>query len=403
MVKIALGLGSNVGNRQQMIAQAVELLSAHMNVHKLSELLETPALLEKYAPAEWNQPFINAALTGETQLSAKDLLWLCHQIEGQLGRTKSGKWSPRTIDIDVLLYGENILQEADLTIPHPYMLQREFVMRPLIEIAGDWVHPITHKCLKHHQRTKIVGIVNVTPDSFSDGGQYFTPEAAIAHAQNLLKQGADFLDIGAESTRPNATLISPRDEWARLEPVLKAMPNKALLSVDTRHTSTAKRALDLGVGWINDVSGAADDTLVKAVAQFPDAKYVLMHSLTVPANKAVTLAKDSDLVSEISEFASLKIKQLLHLGLQQSQIIFDVGLGFGKTAAQSQELVKRMTEFNHLGVPLYVGHSRKSFLDLPISAAMDEKDAQTLNISQELAAKSIDYVRVHNVEIHRGL
>ena len=143
MEKVAIGLGSNVGDRAAMIAQAAELLGEVMQKVEVSSLLETPALLKEGSPEEWNLPFLNAALIGETELSPQELLKVCQNIEKQLQREKIGLWSPRTIDLDILLYGEQLIDEPHLQVPHPLMLERNFVMIPLIEIAGEWVHPIT--------------------------------------------------------------------------------------------------------------------------------------------------------------------------------------------------------------------------------------------------------------------
>lgn len=400
MVKVAIGLGSNLGDRQQHINSSVELLKQDIQAVQLSEMVETPALLLESAPQEWNKPFLNAVLVGETTLSPHELLSRLQRIEAKLGREKQGKWSPRTIDLDILLYGKQVVAQPGITIPHPSMLLRDFVMIPLKQVAGDWLHPIAGKEIAQHQPTQLVGIVNVTPDSFSDGGQNFKAKDAIAHALQLIEQGAKVLDIGAESTRPNAVEISAEQEWERLQPVLEAVIGKAVISVDTRHAETAKHALDLGVDWINDVSAASNEALLKAVANHKSANYVLMHSLTVPANPSITV--EGDVVEEVLAFAKEKIGRLAQLGIAKERIIFDVGIGFGKTAEQSVELLERITEFNVLGVALFVGHSRKSFMKLFTDAPAEERDALTLKYSKELAAKGVEYLRVHNVEMHDG-
>ena len=145
MEKVAIGLGSNVGDRAALIAQAVEMLSAAVENMTLSSLLETPALLKEGSPEEWNIPFLNAALVGETALVPFELLAECQKIENALEREKIGVWSPRTIDLDILLYGEQVVDEPNLQIPHPLMLERDFVMIPLAEVAGEWAHPVVKK------------------------------------------------------------------------------------------------------------------------------------------------------------------------------------------------------------------------------------------------------------------
>ncbi len=397
MVKVAIGLGSNLGDRQQHIDAAVAALSSDIHAAKISDIIETPALLLDASPADWDKPFLNAILVGETKLSACELLHRLQQVEQEQGRQKQGLWSPRTIDLDIILYGSEVIDEDDLQVPHPQMLVRDFVMVPLKQVAGDWLHPVTRKKIAQHQPTKIVGIVNVTPDSFSDGGDYFSPKKAITHALALIEQGATVLDIGAESTRPNAAPVSALEEWKRLEPVLEALVGKSIISVDTRHASTAQLALAKGVDWINDVSAASNEALVVAVANHESAKYVLMHSLSVPADPSLTL--EGDVVDELLKFAHAKIVVCEQLGLPKERIIFDIGIGFGKTAEQSVELIERIAEFHLLAVPLFVGHSRKSFMKL----FDGERDALTLKFSKQLAAQGVDYLRVHNVELHDGV
>ncbi len=403
MVKVAIGLGSNLGERETNLHRAVEHMRGFIQDVQLSGFYETPALLTEDAPEEWNIPFINAALIGETDLTPQELLQKLQQIEHEMGREKQGKWSPRIIDLDILLYGDEVLESEALTIPHPHMLKRDFVMKPLKEIAPNWMHPVAGKIVAQLAVTKIVGIVNVTPDSFSDGGNAFDSKAAIAHAQKLLTDGAYMLDIGAESTRPNAEFISPEREWERLEPVLTELAGKASISVDTRHTETASKALHLGVEMINDVSAASNDALIEAVAAHPTAHYVLMHSLSVPADPDKVVNNNLDVVQEVLNFAQEKITWLEEKGFAKNRIIFDVGIGFGKTAKQSVELINRIEEFHLLGVPLYVGHSRKSFMKIFTDAPAHERDELTLKYSKQMAASGVEYLRVHNVEIHDGV
>ncbi|MDG1287422.1 MAG: dihydropteroate synthase [Rickettsiales bacterium] len=403
MVKVAIGLGSNLGDRDANLQRATVLMQRFIRDIVVSSYYEAPALLADGAPKEWDIPFINAALTGKTELTSQALLQKLQQIEQELGREKLGLWSPRSIDLDILLYGDEVLESESLTVPHAQMLERGFVMRPLKEIASDWVHPVMGKPLSQILKTKIIGIVNVTPDSFSDAGTVFDPQAAITHARQLLAEGADILDIGAESTRPNAEAISPTQEWQRLELVLTTLKGEATISVDTRHAETAAKAFALGVEMINDVSAASNEALIEEVAKQPAASYVLMHSLSVPADPSRVVADDLDVVAEVLTFAQQKIAWLQTKGVAKNRIIFDVGIGFGKTAQQSLELINRIAEFKVLGVPLYVGHSRKSFMTLFTDVPARERDELTLKYSKQLATSGVEYLRVHNVGIHHGI
>jgi len=262
-------------------------------------------------------------------------------------------------------------------------------------------------------KTKLVGIVNVTPDSFSDGGAYLRPDDAIAAIKRLIEEGASVIDLGAESTRPGATPLSSEEEWQRLEPVLRALPwtKNVEYSLDTRHTQTAKKAQNIqlaqGAFWMNDVSGLLDPEMGKVVRE-AGCKVVLMHSLSVPADKNIILPEGTDVVKEILAFANGRIQALEALGVKREQIIFDPGIGFGKSAAQSWEIIANIKNFRSLGVPLFIGHSRKSFLSHPhpiIAEAGNPltRDQQTLVVSQYLAKQGVEYLRVHDVAAHQRM
>jgi dihydropteroate synthase len=249
--------------------------------------------------------------------------------------------------------------------------------------------------------SKLVGIINVTPDSFSDGGAYFDADFATQAIAKFIEDGADVIDIGAESTRPGATPISPKEEWQRLEPVLKSLPRFASqpvqFSVDTRHAEVAQRALELGVHWINDVSGFADAAMIAAVKS-SDCKLVVMHSLTVPADKNVVMT-ETDVVPALLQWAKTRLEIIRGEGISTNRIIFDPGIGFGKNPQQSLAILRGVEQFKTLGVSLLIGHSRKSFL----AGFNTDRDDATLVVSQYLAERGIEYLRVHNVVRHKQM
>lgn len=247
---------------------------------------------------------------------------------------------------------------------------------------------------------RLVGILNVTPDSFSDGAEWLDADKAIAHAKRLWADGAAILDIGAESTRPGAMPVSPEEEWRRLEPVLKALEDRARISIDTRHAETARRALDLGVGWINDVSGLKSQAMINAVKD-RDCKLVVMHSLSVPADPAVTLPENGDPLPALIEFATERVQTLQAAGITKERLIFDPGIGFGKTAAQSLAILQRIKELTSLGLPLFIGHSRKSFLKSFAGEDMEKRDLATAAFSLLLAREGVEYLRVHALTLNR--
>ncbi|MEZ5691462.1 MAG: dihydropteroate synthase [Rickettsiales bacterium] len=249
--------------------------------------------------------------------------------------------------------------------------------------------------------TKLVGIINVTPDSFSDGGSSYQAEDAVSNIKKLVADGADIIDIGAESTRPNAIPIPADEEWARLEPVLSLISGVDIkVSVDTYHPQTAKSSLNIGVGWINDVSGLANIEMVDVVKD-SDCKLVVMHSLTVPANKNVTMEVDCDPVEVVLRWAERCFSDLEAQGIKKDRIIFDPGIGFGKTAKQSYQIIEGVSNFKELGVPILVGHSRKSFMG--VKAVDGDIDDETIKISKFLIENGVDYLRVHNVKRHKEI
>ncbi len=250
--------------------------------------------------------------------------------------------------------------------------------------------------------TQLVGILNLTPDSFSDGGLYFSNKNAIRHLEKLVAEGADILDIGAESTRPGATPLVPEEEWERLRPIidyLKLHPSPIPISLDTRNVATATKALEsnAGIAWINDVSGFADPTMA-ALALRHKATLVVMHNLGVPADKNITLPEACNPVKEVLKWGKAKLAALMDAGISQSQIIFDPGIGFGKTAAQSLQIIDEISKFKVLGVPLLVGHSRKSFLDNFNNKEAKNREEKTHAISAYLAQQKVDYLRVHDIK-----
>ena len=250
--------------------------------------------------------------------------------------------------------------------------------------------------------TKIVGILNVTPDSFSDGGKFSSLESALAHAQQMIFEGVDVIDVGAESTRPQATPISAAEEWSRLEKILPAVialakPQGIQTSIDSYHLDTIQKAQEIGAEIINDVSGLVDEKIVEFIAA-KGLTTILMHNLAIHANPDLIVNQHLGITQEILNWASIKISTLEKKNVKKSQLIFDPGLGFAKDAQQTIRILKNIDAYRVLGLPLYVGHSKKSFLDaLNIPGNRAEK---TLEISKFLVGKNVEFLRVHDVKAH---
>lgn len=251
-------------------------------------------------------------------------------------------------------------------------------------------------------RPAIMGILNLTPDSFSGDG--VMTAQAVRRARAMVVAGADILDIGAESTRPGATPLSAAEEWTRLEPMLQGIlaeswSEPVRLSIDTRHAETAAHALDKHVAMINDVGGLADEAMCEVLEEH-ECDVVVMHALGIPANPAVTLPVGCDVVAEILNWKEAAIKRAAAHGIAAHRLIFDPGIGFGKTAEQSLALIERAGELKASGGRWLYGHSRKSFMKLFTDAPPEGRDALTREFSRKLAEAGIDYLRVHDVAGH---
>lgn len=246
---------------------------------------------------------------------------------------------------------------------------------------------------------KVMGVVNATPDSFSDGGAYHP----LKHAKQLMADGADVIDVGAESTRPNAKLISPEEEWKRLQPVLEGLRGQGvIISVDTRHAETAKKALAAGANWINDVCGLRDEAMIEAVRD-SHCTVVVMHSLSVPVNPAETLPQDTRIVPHFARWAEATLKRLGDAAISPARVILDPGVGFGLSPHQSMEVLAHMHELRTVHESWLVGHSRKSFMKLFSDAPADQRDPITRALSMMLAEQGVEYLRVHDVKGHKAL
>ncbi|ORE95397.1 dihydropteroate synthase [Stappia sp. 22II-S9-Z10] len=254
--------------------------------------------------------------------------------------------------------------------------------------------------------TKIVGIINVTPDSFANAVSRLAPEAAIAEAAAQIEAGADMLDVGAESTRPGGAPVTPAEEWDRLAPCLPEIIRMAHaagreVSVDTRNAATAERAVAAGVDVINDVGGGAAD--MAAVMAANEARLVIMHALSLPVVRGETLPPETDIIAYLTSWFGARLDGLAAAGIHPARVILDPGIGFGTTPRHAFEIVSRLAELRVLGRPLYVGHSRKSFLAGASDAPAPERDDVTLAVSGVLIAAGADFIRVHNVARHVAL
>ena len=263
---------------------------------------------------------------------------------------------------------------------------------------------------------RLMGIVNVTPDSFSDGGRFLDRDAAVAHALQLVEDGADILDVGGESTRPGATPVSLEDELARVIPVIRELAAKTAvpISVDTTKAEVARQALDAGAAIVNDISGLTFDPRMIDVCRDAAAGIVCMHIQGTPQTMQDNPTY-GDVVAEICAFFAERLATLEAAGVPPERVVLDPGIGFGKTAAHNVAILSNIRRFRALGRPVLIGHSRKRFLKKVLGREMDEPNAGTLDacvpahpswagtlgVSLALAAQHCDLLRVHDVRATR--
>lgn len=272
-----------------------------------------------------------------------------------------------------------------------------------LKLLGEF---ITEKCKTlNSPKTKIMGILNVTQNSFSDGGKYYEIDNAIKQLNQLVKDGADIIDIGAESTKPYSTAVNSENQLKKLLPILEYLKDnniKTTISIDTRSAEVAQKCIEMGADIINDVSGFDyDSQMVEVIANNPNTKVIIQHSQGSPKNMQDAPVYEN-LMDEIYITLKNKVDFAISKGVKKENIIIDPGIGFGKTKAHNMEILKRWKELKTIGCPVLIGLSRKSLLEMP-NLTNEEKDTYTLALNSILMNENVDYIRVHNVILHKNL
>ncbi|XP_016443624.1 folate synthesis bifunctional protein, mitochondrial [Nicotiana tabacum] len=446
--EVIIALGSNVGNRLQNFDEALHLMK------KSGIQITRHACLYETAPAYvTDQPrFLNSAVRGVTKLGPHELLGVLKKIEKDMGRTTGIIYGPRPIDLDILFYGKFKIHSEILDVPHERIWERPFVVAPLIDLLGSdidsdtvarwhlfskhssdlfelWeklggeslvgkngmkrVLPVGNNLWDWSSKTSVMGILNLTPDSFSDGGKYLSVEAAVSQVRLMLSEGADIIDFGAQSTRPNASKISVEEELDRLIPVIEAvnkMPEVEgkLLSVDTFYSDVASEAVKNGVHLVNDVSGGRLDSNMHNVVAALRVPFIAMHMRGDPSSmQNPENLQYNDVCKDVAFELHERLKEAELAGIPAWRLIIDPGIGFSKNTEHNLDILTGLTTIRSeiarrslalSRAPLLIGPSRKRFLgEVCARPAADERDPATVAAVTTGVLNGANIVRVHNV------
>lgn len=466
---VALALGSNLGDRLAHINVALDRLTAHPHVR----LIDTSFLYETLPMYYSDQPvFLNGACKIATTLTPHELLALTQAIEVDVGRVKAGvpRNGPRVVDVDILLYDDAEVRDGEhLIVPHPRIRERAFVLHPLRDIIPHTEHPVlqrtteqmlqtlTHtseyvgsefcrvlpladRVWRWGERTLVMGILNATPDSFSNGGEHLAVDVALSAARAMAAAGVDVLDVGGQSTAPGRPEVPLEEEAARVLPLIAALradpATRALpISIDTYRADVARQALDAGASIVNDVSGGTRDPAMLPLVAARQCPCVLMHMRGDAASMTRHTTYTGGVVADVAVELSQCVDAALRAGVRRWNIVLDPGIGFAKDTAGNVALLRDLSHITGPGgsrggldptrhahvptpggpapnvwapnpvlcrFPLLLGVSRKRFLGQLIRAPETEparRDAASLAACvAAIASGAVDIVRVHDVQ-----
>ena len=452
--RVFIALGSNLGDRFDMIEKACQAMEAtNIRIVRTSSLWETsPMYVERQGR------FINGVCEVATTLEPAALLNRLQSIENELGRVKVVDKGPRNIDLDILLYDSRIIESTALQVPHKLMLEREFVLRPLCQLIPDEMlpQPLSPRTtfrdhlralhtkayssssraaanrnlgqdsprvpvsprlpllapLLNSRKTELMSILNLTPDSFSDGGKLplYSSSALSTTIYEHVHQGAVIIDIGGQSSRPGAADITATEEFSRVLPAIEACKRIAAsipvaISVDTYRAEVAEAAVKAGADIINDISaGLLDPNMLPTIARL-DCTYILMHMRGTPQTMTSkeNCTYNGDLIQVIANELFERIAAAEAAGIRRWRMILDPGIGFAKTKDQNLEVLRRFDELrNHPrleGFPWVVGVSRKGFVGTVTGVkAPSQRIWGTAAAVATAVQKGADIVRVHDVK-----
>lgn len=421
---VALGIGSNLESPLEFLRRALHEIKkiSDVRVLKVASIYESDAQLPDGAPASWNLQFLNSVVLCEVpdHLQPLQLLYSLKDIELKMGRLQKERWAPRTIDIDILYWQDTTVNQPELVLPHPRLADRPFALLPLLEVwsevslskpawAENWISPKPFNTVKSAKYfwPRFVAVMNITADSFSDGGQLLQAENLLSHAETQLKAGAEVLDIGAESTRPQAQFVSPEVEFKNLKWAFEQLRDlrkkyRFKLSLDCRHSDVVRQVLDhTKLDFLNDVSGFNAKEMQRLLQQSKADAFV-MHSLTIPPNQSDVLPPQEDPFGHLISWWKKKKSQLKEAGIANDRLVFDPGIGFGKTAEHNIFLLKNLEKFYGLNEDIMIGHSRKSYQVLFSNQVAAKRDLETALVTRDLNLAYTQYLRVHDVESQKS-
>lgn len=429
---VYIALGSNLGNRAVHLQTALQQMRAYVTIETTSFLYETPPAYVTDQPK-----FLNAVCKVSTPLTPYELLAAIEETMRVMGRVRTLRYGPRIIDLDILFYDDLQIDTPDLTLPHPRLPERDFVLEPLCDITPDLRHPLLGLTMSEllsalraaplpkvmpvgdqlwfwGKKTRIMGILNLTPDSFSGDGLMSrggdVVAEAVRQAQRFAAEGADCLDIGGISTRPGHSLIPVEEELQRVLPTLQALANEVKLpiSIDTFRFEVAAAALAAGAHLINDIWGLRYDRTLARLAAEANTPLVLMHNRMEPSDPAYCTQVQSlpfgpanvyeDIVADVRSELDQSLALAQSLGLPRWLTVIDPGLGFGKTVEQQLELIARLDELKATNDPLLLGPSRKNFVGKVLGGLPREERLEgTLAAAVLAIERGADILRVHDV------
>ena len=386
---IYLALGTNLGNRLANLRAAFSELNSFFDIKLVSHIIETEAMLLPNSPVEWNIPYYNMVLAGETSLDPESLVAKIKYIEKKIGRGMNGpRWAPRIIDIDIVSYKDLRMEKPSLTIPHNGLENRDFLQYLLTEIGykipADIRMDLNAFSVLNHLvfHLKLVGIVNVTPDSFSDGGSFFSTETAEQQIRKLYNDGATLIDVGAQSTRPGYKEIPASEEISRLSAPLERCADIDCISIDTYFDEVVEYVIKThNIKWINDQNSQFRPETIKLIADNDVKLIIMLHGMDM-------------------SWLERRVGELKNQGMQAENIILDPGIGFGKTKRENISLIKNIEMLRDFGHEIFVGHSRKSFMQYFSNEEAKNRDIETIAVSDLLIKANVDYIRVHNIKDH---